>query len=159
MKKVISILVIAVMLVAGLFVLTGCGNNETTGGSSSSGKSNDSSNWMEAYNMSNLKVPEGATVEEGFSYSSTDKQIKRDTEFTDDEIDIFAQSVFENCNGAYKSKYNSETNQSEKATLQNAKEAKGDDEYLWKYEDNGVTYAIRIYFGTRDSLRFEKYQS
>jgi len=84
MKKVISILIIAVMLIAGLFVLTGCGNNETaTGGSSGSGKLNDSSNWMEAYNMSNLKVPEGATVEEGFSYSPTDKQIKRDIKIDD----------------------------------------------------------------------------
>ena len=44
MKKVISILLVAVMLMAGLFVLTGCGDNETaTGGSSSSG--NKSNSW------------------------------------------------------------------------------------------------------------------
>jgi len=52
MKKVISILVIAVMLMAGLFVLTGCGNNETTtGGSSSSGteqKGTVKTNWKNA---------------------------------------------------------------------------------------------------------------
>ncbi len=158
MKKVISIFLIAIMLLAALFVLTGCGNNETaTGGSSSSGKSNDSSNWMEAYNMSNLKVPEGATVEEGFSYSPTDKQIKRDTEFTDAEIDTFAQSVLENCDGAYKSKYNADTDEYEKVTLQNASEAKGDDEFGWKYDKDGKSYSIRIYFGTRNSMRFERY--
>lgn len=146
------------MLFAGLFVLTGCGDNETaTGGSSSSGKSNDSSNWMEAYNMSNLKVPEGATVEEGFSYSPTDKKIKRDIEFTDAEIDAFAQSVLENCDGAYKSKYNADTDEYEKVTLQNASEAKGDDEFGWKYDKDGKSYSIRIYFGTRNSMRFERY--
>lgn len=158
MKKVISILVIAVMLIAGLFVLSGCGNNETTGGSSSSGgKSNDSSNWMADFDMSNLKVPEGATVEKGPSYSTTDKQIKGDTEFTDAEIDAFAQSVLENCDDAYKSKYNSDTDEYEKVTLQNASEAKGDDEFGWKYEKDGKTYSIRINFSVNNMIRFERY--
>ena len=159
MKKLISTLLIVIILIVGLFALTGCtSNNETSGDTSTNNESNDGSNWMTDFNMSNLKVPEGATVEKGVSYSKSDKQIKRDIEFTVEEIDTFAQRVLENCNGAYKTIYNADTDEYEKVTLQNASEAKGDDEFLWTYEENGTTYAIRIYFGTTNNMRFEKYQ-
>jgi len=56
MKKVISILVIAVMLIAGLFVLTGCGDNETaTGGGNSGGSSNQNGGNLENVSTSNYK--------------------------------------------------------------------------------------------------------
>jgi len=45
MKKVISILIISVLLIAGLFVLTGCGDNETATGGSSSNSGNKSNSW------------------------------------------------------------------------------------------------------------------
>ena len=156
MKKVISILIISVLLIAGLFVLTGCGNNETTtgGSSSSSENSNDLSSWMAEFNMTNLKVPEGATVERGF--------IKRDTPFTDDEIDAFAQSVFENCKnsgGAYKNGWDSSANKSTRIDLESAEDAKTSDEYVWNYEDNGVSYGIRIYFGQEGNITFGKYRN
>jgi len=67
MKKVISILVIAVMLIAGVFVLTGCGDKETTtGGSSSSGteqKTSGSSSSLFDIDDSKIVVTEGLGVD------------------------------------------------------------------------------------------------
>ena len=151
MKKKILLGLLAVIM---CFTLVGCGDKENTGGNSGS---SESDNWMEVYGMENLKVPDGATIDDGFSYSATDKQIKRDTEFTDDEIETFAQSVLDNCDGAYTSKYNADTDDYEKVIIKDQSEVKGDDEYGWKYDKDGKTYSIRIYFGTRDSMRFERY--
>lgn len=151
MKRII----LSILIVMMCFTLVGCGDKESTNGGNSGNGGSD--NWMEAYNMKDLKVPEGATIEDGPSYSSTDKQIKRDEEFTDAEIEAFAQSVLDNCEGAYKNKYNADTDEYEKVTIKDQSEAKGDDEYGWKYDKDGKTYSIRIYFGTKNSMRFERY--
>ena len=148
MKKKIFVCLLAVFM---CFLVIGC-DKEDAGGSAGGDE-----NWASAYNMKDLKVPDGASVEDGPSYSSTDKQIKRDTEFTDDEIEKFAQSVLDNCDGAYKTEYNADTDEYVKVTITDQSEVKGNDEYGWKYEDGGTTYSIRIYFGTRNSIRFERY--
>ncbi len=161
MKRILAIFLTVMML----FSLAACGNNgdEPAGsdnpGVSQNGDKGGEENWMDAYKMSNLVIPEGATVSDAVLYSKTNRDITRDTAFTDDEIAAFAQSVFENCGNPYKSGWDSEKNEAIKIELASVEDAKGLDEYLWKYEENGVNYGVRIYFGMEGTLGFEKYQS
>ena len=70
MKKVISILIIAVMLIAGLFVLTGCGDNETaTGGSSSSGTSTNDGTEKQQNQNDNMSEEEKLLAKVGLELS------------------------------------------------------------------------------------------
>ena len=70
---IISILIIAVMLIAGLFVLTGCGDNETaTGGSSNQGGTS-----VESSNV-------GSSSESGTAQDLVSKYTKSEDSFVDD---------------------------------------------------------------------------
>ena len=171
MKKLFALL-LAMMLV---FSLAACGNNETPSGdegvgtSQSDNQSNEDQggensdggeeNWMDAYKMSNLVIPEGATVSDPIAYDATNRNIERDTAFTEAEVAAFAQSVLENCNAPYTTKYDADKDEYIRVELTNAEDAKGLDEYGWKYEEDGKTYSIRIYFGMDGTLGFEKYES
>ena len=154
MKKLFAILLAAMMMLS----LVACGNNETPSGSEG-GDGNEKTNWMADYNMSNLVIPDGATVSDPIAYSNTKRDIKRDTAFTEAEVAAFAQSVLENCNAPYTTKYDADKDEYIRVELTNAEDAKGLDEYGWKYEEDGKTYSIRIYFGIETTIGFEKYQS
>ena len=154
MKKLIAILLVTMMMLS----LAACGNNETPSGSEVGG-GNEKTNWMADYNMSNLVVPDGATVSDPIAYSNTNRDIKRDTAFTEAEVAAFAQSVLENCNAPYTTKYDAEKDEYTRVELTSAEDAKRLDEYGWKYEEDGKTYSIRIYFGIETTIGFEKYQS
>lgn len=155
MKKALAILLVVWMI----FSLVACGTNdnlrenEGSGGTSQNGEEN----WMDAYNMSDLKVPDSAEVIDGPSYSFTDKQIKRDTDFTEEEIAQFAQSVLDSCNAPYTTKYDADTDEYVRVDLVGAEDAKGLDEYGWKFEEEGKIYSIRINFSVGNTIRFEKY--
>ena len=168
MKKLFALL-LAVMMV---FSLAACGNNddnpsgsENNPGTSQSdnqgGENSDGGeeNWMDAYKMSNLVIPEGATVSDPIAYDATNRNIERDTAFTEAEVAAFAQSVLENCNAPYTTKYDADKDEYIRVELTNAEDAKGLDEYGWKYEEDGKIYSIRIYFGIETTIGFEKYQS
>ena len=171
MKKILALVLAAMMI----FSLAACGNEETPSGSennpgtSQSGENNDSQggensdvgeeNWMDAYKMSNLVIPEGATVSDPIAYDATNRNIERDTAFTEAEVAAFAQSVLENCNAPYTTKYDADKDEYIRVELTNAEDAKGLDEYGWKYEEDGKIYSIRIYFGIETTIGFEKYQS
>ena len=168
MKKLLAILLAAMMV----FTLAACGNNddnpsgsENNPGTSQSdnqgGENSDGGeeNWMDAYKMSNLVIPEGATVSDPIAYDATNRNIERDTAFTEAEVAAFAQSVLENCNAPYTTKYDADKDEYIRVELTNAEDAKGLDEYGWKYEEDGKTYSIRIYFGIETTIGFEKYQS
>ena len=164
MKKLLAILLAAMMLLS----LAACGNNddnpsgsENNSGTDQGGTENqgDEENWMDAYKMSNLVIPEGATVSDPIAYDATNRNIERDTAFTEAEVAAFAQSVLENCNAPYTTKYDADKDEYIRVELTNAEDAKGLDEYGWKYEEDGKTYSIRIYFGIETTIGFEKYQS
>ena len=168
MKKVLAILLAAMMLLS----LAACGNNDDNpsgsennpGTSQSEGQGGTENqggeeNWMDAYKMSNLVIPEGATVSDPIAYDATNRNIERDTAFTEAEVAAFAQSVLENCNAPYTTKYDADKDEYIRVELTNAEDAKGLDEYGWKYEEDGKTYSIRIYFGIETTIGFEKYQS
>ena len=168
MKKLLAILLAAMML----FSFAACGNNddnpsgsENNPGTSQSGNQGGTENqggeenWMDAYKMSNLVIPEGATVSDPIAYDATNRNIERDTAFTEAEVAAFAQSVLENCNAPYTTKYDADKDEYIRVELTNAEDAKGLDEYGWKYEEDGKTYSIRIYFGIETTIGFEKYQS
>ena len=167
MKKILAILLAAMMLLS----LAACGDNNTTdpdkdnpgtsqsdnqGGTENQG---GEENWMDAYKMSNLVIPEGATVSDPIAYDATNRNIERDTAFTEAEVAAFAQSVLENCNAPYTTKYDADKDEYIRVELTNAEDAKGLDEYGWKYEEDGKIYSIRIYFGIETTIGFEKYQS
>ena len=168
MKKLLAILLAAMMV----FSLAACTNNddnpsgsENNPGTSQSdnqgGENSDGGeeNWMDAYKMSNLVIPEGATVSDPIAYDATNRNIERDTAFTEAEVAAFAQSVLENCNAPYTTKYDADKDEYIRVELTNAEDAKGLDEYGWKYEEDGKIYSIRIYFGIETTIGFEKYQS
>ena len=167
MKKLLAILLAAMMLLS----LAACGDNNTTdpdkdnpGTSQSDNQGGENSdggeeNWMDAYKMSNLVIPEGATVSDPIAYDATNRNIERDTAFTEAEVAAFAQSVLENCNAPYTTKYDADKDEYIRVELTNAEDAKGLDEYGWKYEEDGKIYSIRIYFGIETTIGFEKYQS
>ena len=168
MKKLLAILLAAMMLLS----LAACTNNddnpsgsENNPGTSQSdnqgGENSDGGeeNWMDAYKMSNLVIPEGATVSDPIAYDATNRNIERDTAFTEAEVAAFAQSVLENCNAPYTTKYDADKDEYIRVELTNAEDAKGLDEYGWKYEEDGKIYSIRIYFGIETTIGFEKYQS
>ena len=168
MKRILALLLAAMMV----FALAACGNNETPSGSeggtpgtsqsdNQGGTENQGGeeNWMDAYKMSNLVIPEGATVSDPIAYDATNRNIERDTAFTEAEVAAFAQSVLENCNAPYTTKYDADKDEYIRVELTNAEDAKGLDEYGWKYEEDGKTYSIRIYFGIETTIGFEKYQS
>ena len=70
MKKVTSILIISVMLIVGLFVLTGCGDNETaTGGSSSSGTSRNDGTEKQQNQNDNMSEEEKLLAKVGLELS------------------------------------------------------------------------------------------
>ena len=167
MKKILALVLAAMMI----FSLAACGDNNTTdpdkdnpgtsqsdsqGGTENQG---GEENWMDAYKMSNLVIPEGATVSDPIAYDATNRNIERDTAFTEAEVAAFAQSVLENCNAPYTTKYDADKDEYIRVELTNAEDAKGLDEYGWKYEEDGKTYSIRIYFGIETTIGFEKYQS
>ena len=154
MKKLFAILLVTMIMLS----LAACGNNETPSDSEVGG-GNEKTNWMADYNMSNLVIPDGATVSDPIAYSNTKRDIKRDTAFTEAEVAAFAQSVLENCNAPYTTKYDADKDEYTRVELANAEDAKGLDEYGWKYEEDGKTYSIRIYFGIETTIGFEKYQS
>ena len=154
MKRILALILAAMMMLS----LAACGNNETPSDSEIGG-GNEKTNWMADYNMSNLVVPDGATVSDPIAYSNTNRDIKRDTAFTEAEVAAFAQSVLENCNAPYTTKYDADKDEYIRVELTNAEDAKGLDEYGWKYEEDGKTYSIRIYFGIETTIGFEKYQS
>ena len=168
MKKLLAILLAAMMLLS----LAACGNNDDnpsgsennpgTSQSDNQGGTEDQGgeeNWMDAYKMSNLVIPEGATVSDPIAYDATNRNIERDTAFTEAEVAAFAQSVLENCNAPYTTKYDADKDEYIRVELTNAEDAKGLDEYGWKYEEDGKIYSIRIYFGIETTIGFEKYQS
>ena len=161
MKKLLAILLAAMMLLS----LAACGDNNTTDpdkdnpGTSQSDNQGGEENWMDAYKMSNLVIPEGATVSDPIAYDATNRNIERDTAFTEAEVAAFAQSVLENCNAPYTTKYDADKDEYIRVELTNAEDAKGLDEYGWKYEEDGKIYSIRIYFGIETTIGFEKYQS
>ena len=162
MKKILAILLAAMMV----FALAACTNNddnpsgsENNPGTSQSDNQGGEENWMDAYKMSNLVIPEGATVSDPIAYDATNRNIERDTAFTEAEVAAFAQSVLENCNAPYKTQYDADKDEYTRVELANAEDAKGLDEYGWKYEEDGKTYSIRIYFGIETTIGFEKYQS
>ena len=168
MKKLLAILLAAMMV----FALAACGNNDDnpSGSENNPGTSQSDNqggtdnqggeeNWMDAYKMSNLVIPEGATVSDPIAYDATNRNIERDTAFTEAEVAAFAQSVLENCNAPYTTKYDADKDEYIRVELTNAEDAKGLDEYGWKYEEDGKTYSIRIYFGIETTIGFEKYQS
>ena len=168
MKRLLAILLAAMMLLS----LAACSNNddnpsgsENNPGTSQSGNQGGTENqggeenWMDAYKMSNLVIPEGATVSDPIAYDATNRNIERDTAFTEAEVAAFAQSVLENCNAPYTTKYDADKDEYIRVELTNAEDAKGLDEYGWKYEEDGKTYSIRIYFGIETTIGFEKYQS
>ena len=168
MKKLLAILLAAMMLLS----LAACGentdnpsgneNNPGTSQSDNQGGTEDQGgeeNWMDAYKMSNLVIPEGATVSNPIAYDATNRNIERDTAFTEAEVAAFAQSVLENCNAPYTTKYDADKDEYIRVELTNAEDAKGLDEYGWKYEEDGKIYSIRIYFGIETTIGFEKYQS
>ena len=86
MKKLLAILLAAMMLLS----LAACGDNNTTdpdkdnpGTSQSDNQGGENSdggeeNWMDAYKMSNLVIPEGATVSDPIAYDATNRNIERD---------------------------------------------------------------------------------
>ena len=167
MKKLLALLLVGMMI----FSLVACGDNNTTdpdkdnpgtsqsdnqGGTENQG---GEENWMDAYKMSNLVIPEGATVSDPIAYDATNRNIERDTAFTEAEVAAFAQSVLENCNAPYTTKYDADKDEYIRVELTNAEDAKGLDEYGWKYEEDGKIYSIRIYFGIETTIGFEKYQS
>ena len=167
MKKLLALLLVGIMI----FSLAACGDNNTTdpdkdnpgtsqsdnqGGTENQG---GEENWMDAYKMSNLVIPEGATVSDPIAYDATNRNIERDTAFTEAEVAAFAQSVLENCNAPYTTKYDADKDEYIRVELTNAEDAKGLDEYGWKYEEDGKIYSIRIYFGIETTIGFEKYQS
>ena len=161
MKKLLALLLVGMMI----FSLVACGDNNTTDpdkenpGTSQSDNQGGEENWMDAYKMSNLVIPEGATVSDPIAYDATNRNIERDTAFTEAEVAAFAQSVLENCNAPYTTKYDADKDEYIRVELTNAEDAKGLDEYGWKYEEDGKTYSIRIYFGIETTIGFEKYQS
>ena len=162
MKKLLAILLAAMMLLS----LAACGNNddnpsgsENNSGTSQSENQGSEENWMDAYKMSNLVIPEGATVSDPIAYDATNRNIERDTAFTEAEVAAFAQSVLENCNAPYTTKYDADKDEYIRVELTNAEDAKGLDGYGWKYEEDGKIYSIRIYFGIETTIGFEKYQS
>ena len=168
MKKLLAILLAAMMLLS----LAACGNNDDnpsgsennpgTSQSDNQGGTEDQGgeeNWMDAYKMSNLVIPEGATVSDPIAYDATNRNIERDTAFTEAEVAAFAQSVLENCNAPYTTKYDADKDEYIRVELTNAEDAKGLDEYGWKYKEDGKIYSIRIYFGIETTIGFEKYQS
>lgn len=160
MKKLLALLLAGLMLLS--FAACGTndnpsGNEDNPGVSQTDNKGGDE--WMAKYNMSNLAIPDGATVSDPIAYSDTNRNIKRDTAFTEDEVAAFAQSVLENCNAPYKSKYDADKDEYVRVELTNAEDAKGLDEYGWQYEEDGKVYSIRIYFGIDTAIGFEKYQS
>ena len=168
MKRLLAILLAAMMLLS----LAACSNNddnpsgsENNPGTSQSGNQGGTENqggeenWMDAYKMSNLVIPEGATVSDPIAYDATNRNIERDTAFTEAEVAAFAQSVLENCNAPYTTKYDADKDEYIRVELTNAEDAKGLDEYGWKYEEDGKIYSIRIYFGIETTIGFEKYQS
>ena len=168
MKKLFALL-LAVMMV---FSFAACGNNDDnpSGSENNPGTSQSDNqggtenqggeeNWMDAYKMSNLVIPEGATVSDPIAYDATNRNIERDTAFTEAEVAAFAQSVLENCNAPYTTKYDADKDEYIRVELTNAEDAKGLDEYGWKYEEDGKIYSIRIYFGIETTIGFEKYQS
>ena len=167
MKKLLALLLVMLLT----FSLVACGDNNTTdpdkdnpgtsqsdnqGGTENQG---GEENWMDAYKMSNLVIPEGATVSDPIAYDATNRNIERDTAFTEAEVAAFAQSVLENCNAPYTTKYDADKDEYIRVELTNAEDAKGLDEYGWKYEEDGKIYSIRIYFGIETTIGFEKYQS
>ena len=167
MKKILALVLSAMMI----FSLAACVDNNTTdpnkdnpgtsqsdnqGGTENQG---GEENWMDAYKMSNLVIPEGATVSDPIAYDATNRNIERDTAFTEAEVAAFAQSVLENCNAPYTTKYDADKDEYIRVELTNAEDAKGLDEYGWKYEEDGKIYSIRIYFGIETTIGFEKYQS
>ena len=168
MKKLLALLLAAMMLLS----LAACTNNDDnpsgsennpgTSQSDNQGGTEDQGgeeNWMDAYKMSNLVIPEGATVSDPIAYDATNRNIERDTAFTEAEVAAFAQSVLENCNAPYTTKYDADKDEYIRVELTNAEDAKGLDEYGWKYEEDGKIYSIRIYFGIETTIGFEKYQS
>lgn len=168
MKKLFALLLAAMMV----FALVACGNNETPSGSegdkpgsSQTDNQGGGEDWMAKYNMSNLVVPEGATVTETKSYTSKKYAIGRDTAFTEDEVVVFVQSVLDNCDGAYKNVYDQSTDTYVKTDMNVASDAgrfNADDEslYSWVYTDGGTEYDIRItYYPVLKSISFEKEQS
>ena len=134
MKRILALILAAMMMLS----LVACGNNETPSGNEGGGGDGEQS-WMAAYNMSNLAVPDGATVSDPIAYSNTKRDIKRDTAFTEAEVSAFAQSVLENCNAPYITKYDADKDEYTRVELTNAEDAKGLDEYGWKYEEDGKT--------------------
>ncbi len=155
MKKILA------FLVAGLMILSfaACNKNNKPTENDNPGTSKTGDDWMAAYNMKDLAVPEGATVSSPIAYDNMKRDIDRDTKFTEAEVEAFAQSVLENCNAPYKSKYDADKDEYVRLELTDAEDAKGLDEYGWKYEEDGKTYSIRIYFGIENKIGFEKYQS
>ena len=165
MKRILAILLAAMML----FSLAACGNNETPsgdeGGGTSQSDNQSGEDWMAKYNMSNLVVPEGATVTDTKSYTSKKYEIKRDTAFTEDEVVAFVESVLDNCDGAYKNVYDSAADTYVKTDVKVASDAgtfNADDEssYSWVYTDDGAEYDIRItYYSVLKTISFEKEQN
>ena len=168
MKKLLAIFLAAMMLLS----LAACTNNddnpsgsENNPGTSQSDNQGGTENqggedWMAKYNMSNLVVPEGATVTDTKSYTSKKYEIKRDTAFTEDEVVAFVESVLDNCDGAYKNVYDSATDTYVKTDVKVASDAgtfNADDEssYSWVYTDNGTEYDIRItYYSVLKTISF-----
>ena len=107
MKKMLSIVIIAVMLVAGVFLLTGCGDRESTGNNGGTGGTTsggikledvNTSNWVQAVEDNfglKLSLPSGWSVMDVSSSNNVNNLDIRFTKGGDETYESFGEKVFE----------------------------------------------------------------
>lgn len=164
MKKILALL-LAMMMV---FALAACGGNEenpsgsgtTDPGTSqqdqpgnNDGNAGDFAALAEKYSLPGLTAPEGSTVDEW----GGGIRFQKDGGFTEEEINTFAQAVWDVCNDiSTEGIYNTKT-----VDTSTGKQGKGDeyaslsetmhsDECYWYYTYNDAIRMVRIYFGAAD---------